>query len=67
MVALLFADDSTVYLSGSSLPELVNIVNYELNILCEWFKCNKLSLNVDKNKLYDNWKEMTRYCYRCLW
>ena len=48
MVALLFADDSTVYLSGSSLPELVNIVNYELHILCEWFKCNKLSLNVDK-------------------
>ncbi len=48
MIALLFADDSTVYLSGSSLPELVNIVNSELHILCEWFKSNKLSLNVDK-------------------
>ena len=48
MIALLFADDSTVYLSGSSLPELDNIVHKELHILCEWFKSNKLSLNVYK-------------------
>ena len=38
MVALLFADNFRVYLSGSSLTELVTIINYELQILCEWFK-----------------------------
>ncbi len=48
--SILYADDSTVYSSSPTLETLVNIVNAELIILSDWFKANKLSLNVEKNQ-----------------
>jgi len=43
-----FADDTTVFLEHNSLAKLENQENCELAKLAEWFKANKLSLNVSK-------------------
>src|SRR6218665_2585751 len=45
---VLFADDSTAFLEHCSLAELEIQANSELQKLAEWFKANKLSLNVSK-------------------
>ena len=46
---ILFADDTNVFCSHSSLLELKNIINLELKNLVEWFRINKLSLNAAKS------------------
>lgn len=46
--SILFADDTTVYASSSSLTELCLHINSDLNSLTDWFCANKLSLNVGK-------------------
>ena len=43
-----FADDSNVFYSNSSYNELFQIVNTELSNISDWFKANKLSLNINK-------------------
>ena len=43
---ILFADDTTIFISGSSLPELYRKLNSELILVSDWFKANKLSLNI---------------------
>ena len=48
--AILFADDSTIYASDTSLPNLITTVNKELNTLPCWFIANKMSLNITKTK-----------------
>ena len=45
---LLFADDTTCYMSGPHLADLVTSMNYELAKLEKWLKLNRLSLNVGK-------------------
>ena len=45
---ILFADDTNAFCSHKSLTELKQIVNTELVLLAEWFKTNRLSLNVKK-------------------
>src|SRR5579872_3741468 len=45
---VLFADDTTVIFAAKTVQELCTIVNVELNLLSDWFKCNKLSLNILK-------------------
>ena len=45
---ILFADDTTIFLSDNNLNNLIEIVNNELIHLCNWFRANKLSLNVSK-------------------
>ena len=46
---LQFADDTTVYVSGSNIAQLFTKLNSDLNILSDWFNSNKLSLNVNKS------------------
>lgn len=46
---VLFADDTTLYQSSDNIRELYRIMNNELNILSDWFRANKLSLNVSKS------------------
>ena len=48
---ILFADDTNLIFNHTDLNELVNNVNRELQILSNWFKVNKLSLNSDKTKV----------------
>jgi len=43
---VLFADDSNVFLTGSDIDELICIANNELIKVSEWFKANRLQLNV---------------------
>ena len=40
---ILFADDTTVYITGSDLHNLKSKVNSDLETLNDWFKANKLS------------------------
>ena len=45
---ILFADDTNIFCSNPNLQTLVHMLNTELPKLSNWFKCNKLSLNLDK-------------------
>ena len=45
---ILFADDTNLFATGHDLELLCNEINNELCILSEWFKINRLSLNVKK-------------------
>ena len=45
---ILFADDANIFCSHSNLDSHVQILNNELPKLCNWFKCNKVSLNLGK-------------------
>ena len=47
---ILFADDTTLQMSGSDPQSLFNEANIELCKLADWFKANKLTLNVSKTK-----------------
>src|SRR5688572_5355178 len=46
---ILFADDTNAFCSHDSLTRLVEIIYTELNILAEWFRTNRLSLNIKKS------------------
>ena len=45
---LLYADDTTLYNSNSNIDYLYWIISHELNLHFDWFKANKLSLNLGK-------------------
>ena len=45
---ILFADDTNIFHSHKYINTLVETLNNELNKVSLWFKCNKLSLNVNK-------------------
>jgi len=45
---ILFADDTTLYCTGKDLNILVNNVNRSLIDVVDWFRANKLSLNICK-------------------
>ena len=47
---ILFADDSTPYLRGKNLPELLTKANTDLENIQAWLSANKLTINVDKTK-----------------
>lgn len=47
---LSFADDTTIYKSGSNINELINCINTELTKVYDWLCSNKLSLNINKTK-----------------
>jgi len=42
---ILFADDTTIYVSGRNITELYKLVNQDITSLVEWFTVNKVSLN----------------------
>ena len=46
----MFADDTSVSLVSSTLHELENVLNQELQNLNIWLKVNKLSLNIAKTE-----------------
>ncbi len=50
MSLILFADDSTLYLTGHDLTEIQKLVSDDLKTLDRWFNCNKLVNNTDKTK-----------------
>ena len=46
---ILFADDTNIVCSHDRLDTLVRTLNQESPKVSTWFKCNKLSLNIEKN------------------
>ena len=47
----MYADDASISIAASSLPELESALNTELAYLHEWLNVNKLSLNIAKTEL----------------
>jgi hypothetical protein len=45
---ILFADDSNAFLSHSSYEQLISVANRELAGASDWFRANKLTLNLTK-------------------
>ncbi len=45
---ILFADDTNVTCLGKSINEVNRVMNNKLMYLSDWFKVNKLPLNVEK-------------------
>ena len=45
---ILFADDNNVLYAGKSITQVNNVLNNELKQMIQWFKVNKLSLNINK-------------------
>ena len=48
LYTILYADDTSVLLSGKDYITLVKLLTLELDKLSVWLKANKLSLNVQK-------------------
>ena len=46
----MYADDSTIYVSESTIEMLNNVLNNELQLVLDWVTHNKLVLNVSKTK-----------------
>ena len=46
--ALLFADDSNMFISGNNLNDMLDTMNIEMVKVIEWLQINKLSLNLKK-------------------
>ena len=51
LYTIMYADDTSVSLSGNNLDNVINQLSTELNLLTDWLKSNKLSLNAQKNFL----------------
>ena len=47
---IMFADDTNLFYSHKNISNLFKTVNNELKNIHEWFKANKLSLNISKTK-----------------
>ena len=48
--AVMFADDTNLFISGSDHITLFKVMNEQLSLIEDWFSVNKLSLNIDKTK-----------------
>jgi len=44
----MFADDTNGFVTGKDLSIMQRELNNELNLISDWLKANKLSLNVSK-------------------
>ena len=49
--AMMYADDTNLFYSNNGIESLFSTVNMKLEQISEWFKANKLSLNI-KNTNY---------------
>jgi hypothetical protein len=50
MLSLLFADDTACLTSGNNLKDVIKKANVELQKLSQWFRANKMAVNVSKTK-----------------
>ena len=48
---ILFADDTTIFIKGKNIKLLYYLIQKDLNLITDWFKANKLSLNVTKTNV----------------
>ena len=52
--SILFADDTTIYISSNNMSNLYRDMNIKLDNLTDWFRGNKLSLNVTNYMIFTN-------------
>ena len=50
MLSFLFADDTSCTSSHHHLPTLINHINFELQKIANWFRANKMAINISKTK-----------------
>uniref|UniRef100_A0A8C6KCG5 Reverse transcriptase domain-containing protein n=1 Tax=Nothobranchius furzeri TaxID=105023 RepID=A0A8C6KCG5_NOTFU len=48
LCTILFADDTTLFYSGSNIEEVAKVINDELIQIKSWFDINRLTLNLNK-------------------
>ena len=58
---ILFADDTTLLYSHNNLNFLKYALEHDMSILAEWYKANKLLLNVHKTVLLKFWPNNTEF------
>ena len=46
----LYADDTEIYASSHNVNDLINNINYDLNIVTQWMENNKLQIHPEKSK-----------------
>ena len=51
LIAIMFADDTNLIIRGNNLAELKSSINQDLIALSDFFKANKLKLNVGKTSM----------------
>ena len=54
---ILFADDTTIFIKGKNKNILYKLIQKDLDLVTDWFKANKLSLNVSKTNLINFYKK----------
>ena len=47
LFSILFADDSSVFIEGTSFQDISNILNKELENISIWLEANKLTININ--------------------
>ena len=50
LATFLFADDTSCLAENKNLPDLINFVNEELQKIANWFRSNKMAVNISKTK-----------------
>lgn len=50
LMSIMFADDTNLFLTNNDIYKLFSSMNDELKKVSSWFKCNKLTLNINKTK-----------------
>ena len=50
LLTFLFVDDTSGLPAGDSLPDLVDKMNIEIKKLANWFRANKMAVNIGKTK-----------------
>ena len=50
LTPIMFVDDTNLFISDSNIGNLFETMNEELRKVANWFKANKLSLNISKTK-----------------
>ena len=46
--SIIFADDTSVFIEGTHLEQMIHIINEELQKIDTWLKANKLTINLKK-------------------
>ena len=68
-----FADDTLIMYANRNMKTIETVVNYELKLVTQWMKLNKLSLNTDKTNfvlfhsrqnLFDKGNLSTKFNYK---
>ena len=50
LATFLFANDTSCLAENKNLPELISFINIELQKLANWFRSNKMAVNISKTK-----------------